>query len=257
MKEYAVSLPKIVTPEYYVQLKSLKEPVKYRPYLVKEEKVFLTAKESGDPKDIERAVRQILRECTFGAVDIEKLPSFDIEYLFLQLRSKSVNNVSHLQYECRNVIRGENERDAPNDDGRCHATVPVDVPLDGVQLIVPEGHTNLIPITETITLEMQYPTLELLEDVLTSDTESLANITRVVAQCIRSVCEADGTVHEMRDSTAEERIQFVESLTMTQLEKIQTFFSTMPSLMYETTFQCGKCGYSETLRFKGLMDFFG
>ena len=93
-----MSLPKIVTPEYTVQLKSIKAPVRFRPYLVKEEKVFLTAKESDDPTEINNAVRQILRNCTFDAIDIDKLPSFDIEHLFLQLRAKSVNNIVNLSY---------------------------------------------------------------------------------------------------------------------------------------------------------------
>ena len=88
-----MSLPQIVTPEYTLQLNSIKEPVRYRPYLVREEKIFLTAKESGDPKDIETSIRQVLKNCTFGEIDIDALPSFDMEYLFLQLRGKSVNNV--------------------------------------------------------------------------------------------------------------------------------------------------------------------
>ena len=88
-----MSLPKIITPEYTVQLKSIKTPVRYRPYLVKEEKLFLTAKESDDPKEIERAILQVIKNCTFGEVDVDSLPTFDVEYLFLQLRAKSVNNV--------------------------------------------------------------------------------------------------------------------------------------------------------------------
>lgn len=252
----AVSLPQIVTPEYTVQLKSIKTPVRYRPYLVKEEKILLTAKESGDPNDVEHAVRQILRACTFNQIDIDKLPSFDIEYLFLQLRAKSVNNVSELQYECRNMVREESERTSPDDDGRCHGTVKVAVNLDEIQIQVPEGHINLIPITDDITLEMQYPTLSLLQDVMANNPESLSSIAKVVARCIKSVCEKDGTVHEMFGVPEEEQIAFVESLTMSQLEKVQVFFSTMPALHHKVPFKCEKCGYTETLHFRGLMDFF-
>ena len=125
-----MSLPQIVTPEYTLQLNSIKDPVRYRPYLVREEKIFLTAKESGDPKDIESSIRQVLKNCTFGEIDVDTLPSFDLEYLFLQLRGKSVNNVVEVNYQCRNILRTEDERTDENDTGRCAAVHPIRVLLD-------------------------------------------------------------------------------------------------------------------------------
>ena len=147
-----MSLPQIVTPEYTLQLNSIKDPVRYRPYLVREEKIFLTAKESGDPKDIEMSIRQVLKNCTFGEIDIDALPSFDMEYLFLQLRGKSVNNIVTVKYQCQNIVRTEDERTDADDTGRCGALNPVSVPLDDIKVVVPDGHTNIIAINDDITI---------------------------------------------------------------------------------------------------------
>lgn len=242
-----MSLPKIVTPEYYVQLKSIKEPVRYRPYLVKEEKIFLIAKESGDPKEVERAIRQILRACTFEAIDIEKLPSFDIEYLFLQLRARSVSNIIEMQYQCQNKIDG---------DTRCGGVSVVRVPIDDISITTPEDHSTVVPITDEITLEMQYPTVETLQQMIVDGKLSPALSTELVVSCIKSIVSKDGTMYEARDYERTELHEFVESLSLQQIEKLQLFFSTMPTLRYETEFVCRKCEYREPVVFEGIQDFF-
>jgi hypothetical protein len=243
-----VSLPKIVTPEYYVQLKSAKQPVKYRPYLVKEEKVFLTAKESGDPKEVERAIRQILRACTFDALDIEKLPSFDIEYLFLQLRARSVNNIIEVQYQCQNKVE--------DGDERCGGVSSVRIPIDEITIDTPEDHKTLVPITDELTLEMQYPTVETLQQFIIDGTVSSVLSTELVVSCIKSIVDKDGTVYESRDYDRAELRAFVDSLSLQQIEKLQVFFGTMPTLRYATEFVCRKCGYREPIVFEGIQDFF-
>jgi len=251
-----MSLPQIVTPEYTLQLNSIKEPVRYRPYLVREEKIFLTAKESGDPKDIESAIRQVLKNCTFGEIDIDALPSFDMEYLFLQLRGKSVNNIVTVKYQCQNKVRTEDERTDENDTGRCGALNPISVPLDDIKVVVPDEHTNTIPINDDITIEFQYPTTHMLQQVLTGAKETVTSSTEVLVACIKSIVEKDGTVHEARDSTSDELQEFIDTLTIQQIERVQAFFNTMPAVTYDTTFECATCGYTEPLRFEGLQDFF-
>ena len=251
-----MSLPQIVTPEYTLQLNSIKDPVRYRPYLVREEKIFLTAKESGDPKDIESSIRQVLKNCTFGEIDVDTLPSFDLEYLFLQLRGKSVNNVVEVNYQCRNILRTEDERTDENDTGRCAAVNPIRVLLDEITITVPEEHTNTIAVNDDITIEFQYPTTQILQHVLSGAKETVASSTNVLVACIKSIVTKDGAVHESVDSTPEELHEFIDSLTMQQLERVQTFFNTMPSVTYETTFECATCGYTEPLKFEGLQDFF-
>ena len=161
-----MSLPQIVTPEYTLQLNSIKDPVRYRPYLVREEKIFLTAKESDDPNDIESAIRQVLKNCTFGEIDVEALPSFDLEYLFLQLRGKSVNNIVEAKYQCQNMLRTKDDRTDADDTGRCGALNPISVPLDEIVITVPDEHTNIIEVNDDITIEFQYPTTHMLQQVL-------------------------------------------------------------------------------------------
>ena len=251
-----MSLPQIVTPEYTLQLNSIKNPVRYRPYLVREEKIFLTAKESGDPKDIESAIRQVLKNCTFDDIDIEALPSFDLEYLFLQLRGKSVNNVVEVKYQCQNMLRTGDERTDEDDTGRCGALNPISVPLDDIVITVPDAHTNIIEVNDDITIEFQYPTTHMLQQVLSGKKETVASSTEVLVACIKSIVEKDGTVHESRDSTPAELQEFVDSLTLQQLERVQAFFNTMPTITYDATFECDTCGYTEPLRFEGLQDFF-
>lgn len=243
-----MSLPQIVTPEYTIQLKSIKEPVRYRPYLVKEEKIFLMAKESDDPKEMQLAVRQILRNCTFGKIDVDQLPAFDVEYLFLHLRAKSVNNVVQLQYRCENPI---------DDTGtRCHAMNTVTIPLDDIAITTPPDHTTMVAISDGLTIEFKYPTVEILSQILSNGAFSLAKSTDIMASCIKTIIQSDGSVHESQDSTLIELIEFIESLTMQQVEKCQQFFTTMPLLKYETTFICAKCSYQEMLTYEGLADFF-
>ena len=251
-----MSLPQIVTPEYTVQLNSIKDPVRYRPYLVREEKIFLTAKESDDPKDIESAIRQVLKNCTFGEIDVEALPSFDLEYLFLQLRGKSVNNIVEIRYRCQNMLRSKDERTDEDDTGRCGAVNPIRVPLDEIAITTPDDHTKIIAVNDDITIEFQYPTTQMLQHALSGTKETTASSTEVLVACIKSIVEKDGTVHESVDSTPAELHEFVDSLTIQQLERVQAFFNTMPTISYETTFDCATCGYTEPLRFEGLQDFF-
>lgn len=164
-----MSLPQIVTPEYTIQLQSIKDPVRFRPYTIKEEKIFLMAKESDDPKEIESSVQQILRNCTFNKIAVEKLPSFDVEYLFLQLRSKSVNNVVALNYRCENMV----EKDGAQVP--CHTTNEIRIPLDEVKIVVPDNHTQVIAIDEHLMIQLQYPNVQLLSQSLT-DSDSAATI---------------------------------------------------------------------------------
>ena len=152
-------IPTIVAQTYETKLISFLKPITFRPYLVKEEKILLMAQQGNDPKEVERAVKQILQACTFDAVEINKLPSFDVEFLFLQVRSKSVNNIVELRYECKNRPAGQ----LPLDDGVCHQVETISINLDDIKIIVPDGHTNKIMVTDTIGATLRYPTTEEIE----------------------------------------------------------------------------------------------
>lgn len=247
-----MSLPKIITPEYTIQLKSVKKPVRFRPYLVKEEKIFLTAKQSGDVKEITNAVLQIIRNCTFGEIDVMALPAFDVEFLFLQLRAKSVNNVVELNYECRNFVREAPETE--RDDRRCHAPVKITVDLDEISITTPEAHTSLIVLKDGVIVEMGYPPLSAVESF--SMSEDINVWVPFIASCIRTITDASGEVYEAKDYTQQELVEWIESIGVSDLEGFQQFYETMPSLSYTTTFKCPRCQYEEPMTLRGLETFF-
>lgn len=252
-------IPTVTTPTYTVKLLSVKNPIKYRPYLVREEKILLMAQEGGDEQEIEQAMKDIVRACTFDTVNPDTLPSFDLELLFLRLRAKSVNNIVELRYECKNVpevpevglpLDGDNPPTGPK---VCRHVTPVQVNLDEVTVEIPPGHDRKVMITDTLGCVMRYPTnkhLRVFRDSTVADPVAL------IAECIESIFDASGTVHETKDESPEEVIKFVESLSLQQVGKFRTFFETLPHLTHTIHFTCAKCGYTEDIVLSGLLDFF-
>jgi hypothetical protein len=248
-------IPTVVAPTYELKLHSLPKPVKYRPYLVKEEKILLMAMEGQDEGEVTRAVKQIIEACTFGAVDVDKLPFFDMEMLFLNLRAKSVNNVIELRYECKNVPTPK-EGELPLEDGTqvCRNQETIKINLDDIRIAVPKDHTRKIMVTDTIGCVMRYPTskhVQIFKDLDTVDAVTL------IAECIETVFTDKGETYETADSKPEEVLAFVESLSLAQVNAFRPFFETMPSVSHTFEFQCSKCGYTEQITLTGLMDFFG
>ena len=231
-------LPTIAVPQYSVQLVSRKEPVRYRPYVVGEEKLLMMAMTGEDPKEVEESVRQLITACTFNAIDVRTLPSFDLEYLFLMLRAKSVNNVVDINYRCLQTT-GDNQP--------CNTVVPVKIDLNDVKITVPEGHTNVIWLTDDLGIEMNYPG---------AIDEEPVELTSILPKCIKSIFTKDGTVHAVSEVPAAEIKSFVENLTIPMVSKINTFFETMPRLSYQFDFKCPVCRYEEQITLSGLMDFF-
>jgi len=250
-----MALPKIVTPEYTIQLKSIKAPVRYRPYLVKEEKLFLTAKESDDTTEIERAVLQVIKNCTFGEVDVDNLPTFDVEYLFLQLRAKSVNNVLDLRYECRNTLRDKSQRTSETDDGRCHNTVTLKVNLNDIEITTDEAHTPTVTLQSGLLVEMSYPSMKVVQSIQTLG-ETADQVTKMLIAAMKTITDAEGTTYEVQDYTDAERLEFVDGLPVEDLRSFEAFFTTMPAVRSEVPFHCDKCEHDETVTLQGLTAFF-
>lgn len=243
-----MALPNIVVQEHEVKLFSQPKPVRFRPYLVKEEKILLMAQQSNDPAEVSRAAKQVIENCTFGALNMTKLPTFDVEYMFIQLRAKSVNNIVTLNFECRNTVA---ESKAP--DGLCHHNVPVTIDLDAIKLTVPEGHTNRVWLTDDVGVILNYPSAELFEAYTVKEEVDVVDL---LAACLKTVFTKDGEVHEVTEQTPEEVKTFVERLSLPQIEKLRVFFDTMPHLAHTFTFKCDQCGYEEEVTLSGLMDFF-
>lgn len=233
-----MSLPKIGYPIFELNLPSTKQTIKYRPFLVKEEKILLTAQASGEPSDIIMAIRQVINNCILSSgIDIESLTTFDLEYLFIKIRAKSVNNVVTLTY-----------RDL-EDDKRYN----VEVDLDKIEIKEDSTHTNKIDIGNGIGIVMKYPKADLANTLKAIEGE-MDVFFEVFKNCIDYIYDSEQT-YKSTDYTADELDEFVQSLDVETFKKIQDFFTTMPKLYYEVTYT-NSLGNEKVIPLTTLNDFF-
>ena len=237
-----MALPKIDVPIYELTVPSTDEKIKYRPFLVKEEKLLLIAMESGENSDILRAVKDIVDACTFNKMKIGNMPMFDVEYIFLQIRSKAVGEVSTLRVLCL-------------DDMKTYAKVEVD--LNEIEVRVTDAHTNKIELSDEMGVIMKYPTVDSFVENKIDDI-SPANMLDVIITCIDKIYDKKGEeVYDAKDSTKKELVDFVEQMNTTQFADVQKFFDTMPSLTHEITVKNPKTKKESKVTLNGLNDFFG
>ena len=236
-----MALPKLNTPSYELEIPSTDEKVKFRPFLVKEEKILMIAMESQDQKQIVQAVKDIVSACTYNKLDIDDMPMFDVEYVFLQIRAKSVGEVSKLKILCP-------------DDGKTYAPVTVD--LTKVEVQVDEGHTNKIELTKDTGLIMTYPTFKTMDSLGDTKLKS-ENMLDVISSCILQIYENKGEkVYEAKDQTKAELIEFLEQLNSTQFTEVRKFFDTMPKLKHDVKVKNPKTKKESKVTLSGLNDFF-
>ena len=237
-----MALPKIDVPIYELTVPSTDEKIKYRPFLVKEEKLLLIAMESGENSDILRAVKDIVDACTFNKMKIGNMPMFDVEYIFLQIRAKAVGEVSTLRVLCL-------------DDMKTYAKVEVD--LNEIEVRVTDAHTNKIELSDEMGVIMKYPTVDSFVENKIDDI-SPANMLDVIVTCIDKIYDKKGEeVFDAKDSTKQELVDFVEQMNTTQFADVQKFFDTMPSLTHEITVKNPKTKKESKVTLNGLNDFFG
>ena len=236
-----MALPKLTTPTYELEVPSTDEKIQYRPFLVKEEKVLLMAMESGKTEDILNATKTIVDECTFNKMKLGKMPMFDVEYIFLQIRAKSVGEVSKLRVLCQ-------------DDGETYADVEVD--LNDVNVQVDDSHTNKIELTDETGVIMQYPTIDSFTEEGITDINP-SNMIDVIASCIAQIYDKKGEdVYDAKDSTKKELVEFIEQMNTKQFADVQKFYDTMPSLKHTITVKNPKTKVENTMTLTGLNDFF-
>jgi hypothetical protein len=237
-----MALPKLTTPTYELEVPSTDEKLKYRPFLVKEEKILLIALESGKNEDIINAVKEIVTECTFGKVDLGSIPMFDVEYIFLQIRAKSVGEVSQLSLLCP-------------DDKTTYAKIEVD--LSEVMVQVDKGHNPKIELTDEMGLIMRYPTIDsFVENNISEITAS--NMVDVIASCVLQIYDKKGEeVFDAKDQSKKELVEFLEQLNSAQFKELQVFFDTMPKLKHVVTIENPKTKVKSDVILQGLNDFFG
>jgi hypothetical protein len=236
-----MALPKLTTPTYELEIPSTDEKIKYRPFLVKEEKILMMAMESKKSSDIVQAVKDIVSECTFNKINMSDMPMFDIEYIFLQIRSKSVDEVSKLKLLCP-------------DDGKTYAEVELN--LNEVKVQVGDDHTNKIELNDGMGIIMKYPTIDSFKESGIQDINA-SNMLEVIGSCILQIYEKKGEkTYDPKDQTKKELTEFIEQLTTTQFKEVQKFFDTMPKLKHEIMVKNPKTKKESKITLTGLNDFF-
>ena len=230
-------LPEIVTPTYELVIPSSKKKLKYRPFLVKEQKVLILALEENDSVQILEAIKTIFKSCIITRFKMDDLSIFDVEYIFLQLRGRSIQETIDVEVPCE---------DDPE------TKVPVSFPVDVVKVNFPEGHESTIKLNEDIVVQMKYPNLDYFAKV--NFTEEETDPYELVSSCIDRVYNKG---EDCGSFTAEEAQKWLETLTNDQFESIQNFFDTMPTLRHELTVTNPNTGTKTSAVIEGLVNFFG
>ena len=207
-----MALPKLTAPTYELDLPSTGRKVKYRPFLVKEQKLLMIAEESKDEKQIAETIQQLINSCTYGKVDALISPIFDIEYVFLQLRMRSVGANITLNITCP-------------DDNKTEVSIKIN--LEDVNVLNDEKHTNIIEVTDNVKMVMKYPQLSDMQDMK----DTTENIFKLINKCILEVHDGD-TIHNKNDITKKELNEFIDSFNTNQLQKLMEFFETMPKIRH-------------------------
>ena len=235
-----MALPVINVPTYSVTIPSTKKKETFRPFLVKEEKILLLALEDGGDETIARAIKQIINNCTFEKVEVESLATFDLEYVFLRIRSKSVGEIANVQVLCE-------------DDGETYVEAQVD--LEKVEVDFPKGHTNNIKITDDIGVILNYPDMAEMYKGIQEGQTAIDFSLEMMSKSIRQIFEGEN-VHERADFSDKELGEFLESLTTEQFGKLQNFFETMPRLSHTVEVTNPNTKKKNKVTLEGLNSFF-
>ena len=236
-------LPKIATPSYSLEIPSLKKEIKYRPFLVKEEKILIIAMESEDPKQIAEAVKTVINNCILTkGIKVEQLATFDIEYLFLNIRGKSVGETVDVLITCP-------------DDGTTQ--VPVSINLDDIQVNVDEKHSRDIKLDDNLTLRMKYPSMnEFIKSNFGNDFNmSVDDTFNLIVSCMEQVYNEEES-WSASDCTQKELSEFIEQLSSKQFKEVENFFSTMPKLSHTLKIKNPNTEVESEVLLEGLSSFF-
>ena len=239
-----MAIPKIAVPHFRLTLPSNQKEITYRPFLVKEEKMLLMAREAADEESIMLATEDIIKSCVEDDIEIKELPFFDLEYLFLNIRAKSIGEEIELRYRHNG---GKNR----NGD-ECDASTPVVINVEDVEVKFNEDHSDKIMLTDTIGVKMKYPSTK---DFAMIMRDAQNDTVTVIVDCIEYLFD-DQQIYDDTTTTREEMIEFVENLNKEQLLKINEFFRTMPTLEHTVKYQCEKCGQEDEITLRGIVDFF-
>jgi hypothetical protein len=234
-----MSIPMIKVPSYVMKLPYTQQEVKYRPYVVREEKMLIMANESEDMKVLMDALGDVIKSCTYDVVDINTAPLFDVQYAFLQIRGKSIGE--NLEFNC---ICGE-----------CDARMPVNITVNDFVLKHTPGHSNKIQLDNNFHVTMRYPTFQHYTK-LYMDESNEEYVYDILAECIESIYTEDEVFVNTGNNNQDFR-EFVENLTVPQFEKLENFFVTMPILEKIINYDCPECNRTNIISIDGITNFFG
>ncbi len=235
-----MALPVLNAAKYRTIVPSLGKEVEYRPYLVKEEKILMIAIESQDQRQILSALKDVIKACVFDDIDVDELAMFDIETLFLKLRSKSVGETTEIKAKCEKC-------DTPNNQL---------IKFDDIEIPKIKKGKMTIGLTGDIGVTLRYPSVTTIEKSDSPNMDSYDSVVGLISNCIESIYDADN-VYSAKDEGTKEVLNFVESLNSDQFSKLTEFFQSIPSLKYDLEYDCVKCGHKNKLELKGIESFFG
>ena len=244
-----MALPKVSTPTYELTVPSTGEKVSYRPFLVKEEKTLLMAAEDQNVSTITKAMRDIISTCTEGDLDIKNLAPYDIEYIFLQLRGKSIGDVISLNLKKPESIECE--------ESECPAGNQIKINIDDIQVDTSKIVDSKIELTEDIGIKLGFPQLDSVQKYTTKGGAMDASaVFKMINDCIEYIWEGK-EIYKAKDSSKKELTEFIESLDTNQFMKIRDFFEGMPRLKHIVEWKCPKCDKTTDMLLEGIDSFFG
>jgi hypothetical protein len=245
-----MALPKVASPTYELKIPSTGQKVKYRPFLVKEEKTLLMAMEAGDNKAMSRAMQDIITSCTEGEVDLNSLASFDIEYFFLQLRGRSIGEI--LTINPHRPVNFKCCEEATEND-----ICEININIDDIVMDTSEVKASEINITDNIGMKLKYPQLETVQKYAGEGEDIKSeNVFKLIIECIDYIWDGE-EIFKAKDSTKKELNDFIESISSAQFTKVRDFFESMPRLSHTIDWECGKCKKSTPMIIEGIDSFFG
>tara|TARA_Y100000385_G_C12925517_1_gene564460 strand:+ start:239 stop:946 length:708 start_codon:yes stop_codon:yes gene_type:complete len=234
-----MALPQLNNARYEVTIPSTGQTVTYRPYLVKEEKILMMAMESNDSKMIMKATSDVIKACVYEDIDIDKLAMFDVETLFLTLRSKSVGESIDLNIKC----------------DKCDSRNDVQISFDDIKQPVVNDEKRVIMVTEDVGITLRYPSFKDVSLIKPGDDASIEGAMNLVVQCIDNIFDDNG-VYDAKNETKKGLTDFVESLNNEQFIRLSDFFQSSPSLSYDIEFDCASCKEPNVQELRGLQSFF-
>ena len=241
-----MALPRIDTPIFTIKLPLSKKDIKFRPFLVKEQKNLLMALEADDKETIERNIKQILHNCTLTEnIDIDKLPVVDVEYYFINLRAKSVGEIVENNYICNNEVDGKS----------CGNKMKVEIDLNDINIENYDSQKELIQLTDKISMKLKYPEFSIMNKI-GEDKNPVETAFRVIVDSIEYIYDGE-QYYYAEESTPQELMDFVESLNQEQFNKLESFFENIPKIRKKVEIKCSKCGFDHSIVMEGLENFFG